>query len=1160
MKKREGIYDLLRPHLMADDLIRRLGIEEVRRSGSEVSCRPLCHESASGSSLHVNLHTGRWLCRACQASGVRGDLVQLVEYVLTGGRAPSHGPAQSTSATHAEALRWLCQQFGIPFDDDRAAGTGDASLDVIHTVAMAAHEHLLRAPDVLAWIQDRWGFDLSTVESYGLGFLPSPLPPSLASESARSQSRDAFRASGVGWYDGVGRWRTRFEGRVLFPYLEHGRAIYLIGRATPWTPPFADGRKPPKYHKLSVHSEKRPYISARVTNDHLYNEPVMASASTVVVAEGVADAVALSALGVPVVSPVTISFSSADLERFARKARESNVARVEIVFDNELSGSGNWAARRAGEQLVERGIVAKVLSLPMGDAQLAARAEVARVLGAERFAELERIDPRERKALIAEAVKDDAERAWVIHQIELSKVDVAEWCAAAGAGAAVGFDAIRRAGRDVINMAIDEVAVDQDDDAVDRVGAFSETVQLAAHIEDATARAAYAGAIARAAGKGVTKVDVLRRISIARKEIVQERKADDERESIESRVPPSLVLLPPEEAHTQPAAPPAPNVNDDRPPAPLPPSARTYVSDHERYASVRDAVAASVDAKLPIEQVGKYVAQTITVSMGYTPFRTPDDMYLVRGSERIQTGLRRPLPRFESLLFLAAGLTPAKNTHRPYIASATYFLENGSRSAEDVSWSHVDKDRAVYFPTGDEAGRLLKIEAGSVTPMRMADVRVPAVAGEDFAAFRYQGGTSRGVEAALDVLRWVSISTGDRMILTYWLVCLPVLRRIGTVPIVRIEGGSGSGKTRVVEAISYLVNGRRGSSVPTAAALVSRMSTCMLTIDDNRETVDVSSDFLGTLLQATHLGAREKRRANTDTGTVIERVCGALVMNGIEAIHDGRPELTSRMLVLRSDQLLRAVDSPVSDEQLTKRLLGVRDAFWSEAAHRCAAALDLDGVYGEHLGAQIEKAFGATRIGRLSAYLRLMYLAWVAGLPAERRDQALASLDAVWLQAFRSLGRQALDSLVAEELAVTCVRYAFDFGEASAVSAPGSLAPAVADRSAFSGKFQLMSDGEAFLGPMRASELVRIVREAGKHLNAPAAITQRLRAGQLEQRILDGVEYLGAAGLGVTIEETSAGHKRFLFHRAGRNDQRPDWSAGKGAVSPPVGGETWQAP
>lgn len=1150
--RRPSIYDQLRPHLDASDLIVRLGLEESRRLGSEAYCKPICHESTGGESLQINLHTGRWNCKACQHLGMRGDLVQLVEYSLSGGRAPSHGAQQGASGMHREAVAWLCQQFGIAFDESRA--TSDSGVDVVHMVAMLAHKHLLSSPMALEWIQERWGFDLATVESYGIGFMTSPLLPELVKEAHRPGSRDAFKSSGLGWYTAEGKWRTRFEGRVTFPYLEHGRAVYLIGRATPWTPVLDDGRRPPKYHKLSVHSEQRPYISERVTNDHLYNESVMNTTDVVVIAEGVADAVALSNLGVPVVSPVTISFNATDLERFTRKANEGRIARVEVLFDNELSGSGQWAARRVGRKLVEHGLVTRVLTLPLGAEQEQARDEVLKALGREVFDRLERGDPRERKELIASTVPDDATRAWVLQNVEGSKIDAAEWTAQMGVGAAVAFEAIRRAGRDIVDLEIEEVLAagfDAQEDASLRVSKFDEVIELVAHVNDTLARGAYAGRIAKAAGSGITKADVQQRIASRRKLIVnQQREEKREEERAEEPRNVSLVVLPPEAPHSRPKAPalPAMTPMPGVPPPPAPPAPKLQ-TDHQRYAPARDSVTKGVDKKLSAETLGEYVAQTITVSMGFTPFRTPDELYLVRGSERIPVGLDRVSARFESLLFLASGLTPKRSSHRAYIAAVVYFLENASRRADDVSWSHVAADGAVHFPLGDEAGRILKIEPGRVTRVRMAEARVPAVAGHDFAPLAYveQNG---GIDDVTAAFRWTSISAGDRMVLIHWIMCLPILRRIGTVPIVRIEGGTSSGKTRTVEAVSYLVNGKKGSSVPTAAALVSRMSTEMLTIDDNRESGDVSPAFLGTLLQATHLGAREKRKVNADTGTVIERVCGALLMNGVEPIHDGRSELTSRMLTIRCEQNLRTSGSPTSEDALRRTILAHRDAFWSESARRCAAALQLDAEWGESIGAQIQEVFAVTKIGRLSSYLRLMYLAWVAGLPAEEQPAAASRLADEWHGAFTNLGHGALDSLLKEELAVSCVRYAFAYGEATAKSEGGSFGGEI-QRTAFQHKYVESSQGEVFLGPLRATQLAQIVREAGKAMNAPPQIAQRLRAGQLEQRLLDGIGFLESAGFGVSIETTVEGRNRFTFSR--QRDPSPP-------PPPSPNGDTWTGP
>lgn len=1145
-KSGDSIYDKIRPHLDASDLIRRLGLHEVRTLGSEIRCRPICHESTSGESLQINAHTGRWNCKACQMNGVHGDLFQLVEYVLSGGLAPSKGDVQKTSQGHLEALEWLCQQYGVEWKQREA--NRDEALDVIHIFSMQAHQHLLQSPDVLAWIEEKWGFDLETVENYGIGFMPSPILPALAAEAERAASKSAFKKSGLGWYTNHGQWVTRFEGRVLFPYLEHGRGQYLIGRATPWTPILDNGASPPKYHKLSVHSENRPWISPSITNDHLYNEAVMASTDEVGVLEGVADCVAISSLGVAVVSPVTISFNAVDLERFVRKCKEQGIKRVWILFDNELSGSGNWAARRTGVQLVQHGLCARVATLPLGDEEKAARDEVRSVLGPEIFSDLERTNPLERKKMIAEAVLDEVQRDWVLEQISMSKIDAAEWSAREGAGAAGKFDAIRKAAVDVIDLEIADIEVDHEEEPSDRVRQFESIVALAAHVEDRLQRESYASRIAKAAGKGVTKAVVASMISSHRREhVVPKRKAEEKasREDHEA-IGREMIVLPPEATHTPPAAPlpPGGEANPDAPPAPPAPG-ELEESDEERYAPARAAVSKAVDAKMPEEQVGGYVAQTILTSMGYTPFRTPDELYLVRANERIAVGIEKWGSSFLERVKVASGLSTKKGSHRPYVDWVVHKLAAVAHRARDVSWSYIERD-CVHFPTGDRIGSILKIEPGKVTQTRMSEVRVPCVAGREFLPIEYQDQTS-GISTVENLFRWISLSGPDRLLLVYWIVCLPILRRLGTVPIMRIEGGSSSGKTRAVEAVAHLVNGQESGSVPTAAALVSRMSTEMLTIDDNRESTDITQAFLGTLLQATHLGAREKRKQSSDTGTVVERVCGALLMNGIESIHSGKSELASRMILLRTSAEHQVADSPTRNRDLLDAVCCARSAFWSEATRRSAYALSAEEAHGERVGAMISELFGASKIGRLSVYLRAMYFAWVAGQPQEDHQRLLSSLSPVWASAFQNAGTTSLRSLVKEELSVAAVQMVFAFGKEQAERRSGVV-------QAFHGKYILNeSTGDQFLGEMGTSQLARLARQAGKALNAPDSVSKYLRATQLEARLLDGLAFFDQAGIAVKHRQTNSGKYRWHFGIPGR-ERAPQENADG------TPGDTWDGP
>lgn len=1158
--QRESVYDKIRPHLDASDLLSRLNITVERTIGSEAYCRPLCHESAGGESLQINLHTGRWNCKACQSAGVFGDLFQLVEYSLTGGRAPSHGVGSMKSDAHRAAIEWLCEQYGIPFKGEMEAS--DPALDVVHLFAMAAHQHLLANETMLAWIQERWGFDRDTVEQYGIGYLSTPLLPMLVNESKHAESKKAFKRSGIGWYDKEDTFRTRFEGRITFPYLEHGRTVYLIGRATDWTPKLDDGRTPPKYHKLAVHSETRPHVSERITNDHLFNEPVMEKTDVVVIAEGITDAIALSTLGVPVVSPVTISFNEKDRERFIRKSRERGIRRVEILFDNELSGSGNFAARRVGRQLIEGGLAVRILTIPLGDSQRAARDEVLEEIGPEAFEAVERAEPHVRKTLLAEAVPDPAKREWINRLVSESKVDVADWYARTGAGAAGRFEDIRRKGEDLIELEITEIAktLDAEKSPVDRAAHFHTLVELIAWIDEGMMRDHYAGLVSQAAGKGVTKVEIAKRINAVRRQIVKPKRKE-EKEEVDLRPEEAmrdLVLLPPDPGHAQPAKKPTVPADPSKP-APPPPPGEEKGDEHTRYASVRDAVARSVDAKVPHEILGEYVADTVTRSMGFTAFRTPDDLHLIRGNERIAVGADRRTAQFKSLMMCAAGLTAESANHRPYLSHVFYFLERGAIKVNDVSWSHVDKAGDVFFSTGELSGRMVRIGKGSTKLVRMGEVKIPAVAGGSFLPFNYTGGAG-GIARVAKTFEWTSLSAGDRLLLLHWTVCLPVLRRIGTIPIMRIEGGSSSGKTRAVSAISILVNGQVSTSVPTSAAMISRMAVEMLTVDDNREAKDVTPALMGTLLQATHLGAREKRKGNSDTGTVVERICGALLMNGVEPIHDGATELASRMIVLRSDMKLRKPGSPTSETILHEALLDSRSAFWSESVRVCGEALKLDAEHGEALSDQIDVLFGATKVGRLSAYLRMMYLSWVVLQPEAARPGYLDALAPAWVAAFDSTSALVMTSLVAEELTTTALHYAFAYGRQTAeklkntdewVGLDGKYA-----RGEGSGKVLEV------LGPLSARHLARFVRTAGRELNGPDSITRSLRAGQLENRILDSIALIEGAGYEVQVDHTNKGRARFTFTFRGGQPETPPGHPedGSGSAYTASKGDTWSAP
>ena len=1140
-KDRVSVYDRIKQEVTAQELIARLGMVPVRQDGAEAYFNPLCHESSSGTSLQINMHTGRWNCKACQDFGYYGDLIQFTEYVLTNGAIPSHGKEQATSPAHREAVEWICNQFAIPFEEDQYRR--DDALSVVHLFAMEAHNYLINNEKALAWVQEQWGFDRSTVEAYGIGYMPSPILPSIAAEANRAESRNAFKSSGVGFYRDGKKFETRFAGRVTFPYLEHGRAVYLIGRSTPSTPSLDNGQEPPKYFKLTVHSSTRPHISPSITNDHLYNETILSTADEIGVLEGITDTISVSSLGFPVVSPVTVSFNANDLKRFVAKCHENGIRRVWILFDNELSGSGNHGAFKFAAQLIENGIDAKILTLPLPEAQQVAYDEVKKSMPAEAFYELERADPRRRKLIIKEQFPDDAKREWITSQIKASKIDAAEWVAMQGAGAASRFNQILKDGRFFIDIKIEECAESMDPEGLpyDRTIAFSECYELIAHLEDAPTRESYAGKIAKLAGPGIYKSHIKQKISDHRRQHVLPKRKDEKesrRQEEEAPMEP-LVLPPPQPGAVQPSAPSAPGApkakEGDRPSAPAAPGAPGQVQpggdEYESLAKTRLAIAQRVEKKESEESIGKFVATIITKTLGYTPFNTESGIYLVRSNECCLVGDRSLTRQFTSILLGCSGLSNRKTTHRLYIDFVLFWLERFATEVRDVSWSHVTQDRTVYLPTGDTSGSLIHIKSGEIERTTMAETKVPCVTGETFLPFQYTK-ESTGVTEIIDLFRWCSLSESGRMILIYWVVTLPLLRRIGTVPIVRVEGGSGSGKTRTVDAISILVNGQKSSAVPTAAALTSSLSREMLTVDDNREADDITKAFLSTLLQASNLGAKEKRKANTDTETITERVCGALLMNGIEPIHSGKPELASRMLVFNASKKNRAKDSPTSDQVFREAILKLRDRFWSEACDRCAMALEFEETYGETMGIQIEERFEKTRIGRLSAYLRVMYFTWVAGLPEDERIEALRNLDTRWSETFESMDTDIIATLSTEEVATQAIAYLFRWAEMNAEKVQGSSKITAQLFTSYGVPLYVKySNGKEELKEMRATEMVKYVRLAAKNLNGPPELASFLKSGQLEARLIDGRSYIESAGFGMETRTTGKQGNRFRFFK-----------------------------
>jgi len=241
-------------------------------------------------SLVVTPQTGQYFWNS---HGEYGDAFDFVgRHLLNYG----HGWNNRDAAMFMEAVRHLAQRAGIDIDREndfhRSITWGERQL------VARLHETLLSTPAALEYATKTRGWQIGTVKSARLGFMPSDKRPLVADLNLPD------------------KWRTVISkfpaGMLVYIHLEQGRLAYLSGRSI-------EGKKhynPPR----EILGERRPYYN------HLYS----ADAERVVLVEGQADAITFGEWGVPALAIAGMHVSD-ELLTALRQHR-----RVFVALDNTL--------------------------------------------------------------------------------------------------------------------------------------------------------------------------------------------------------------------------------------------------------------------------------------------------------------------------------------------------------------------------------------------------------------------------------------------------------------------------------------------------------------------------------------------------------------------------------------------------------------------------------------------------------------------------------------------------------------------------------------------------------------------------------------------------------------------------------------------------------
>ncbi len=212
---------------------------------------------------------------------------------------------------------------------------------------------------------DGYGFTEDAIQKYKIGWAP-PQGGLYSHLSKKGYSKMALDRTGLFWGDGS----EVFLARVTFPYFDRGKVVYFAARRTEFTPDVKNKKgthvEDSKYRKLSQ--------SDYVSNPPMWGiDDARRGNDTLVVPEGMPDAISVAMLGFPCCSPITTQFGADDIPVLLEAAKRQK--RIVLVPDQESGGAGMKGAVKTATELCSQGLDCRICILPHAEIQADAEAE-----------------------------------------------------------------------------------------------------------------------------------------------------------------------------------------------------------------------------------------------------------------------------------------------------------------------------------------------------------------------------------------------------------------------------------------------------------------------------------------------------------------------------------------------------------------------------------------------------------------------------------------------------------------------------------------------------------------------------------------------------------------------------------------------------------------
>lgn len=300
-----------------------------------------------------------------------------------GGKNPVTLVMHTKGYNKKQAIEWLVEQFNLQqedIDEEEIQKYQDAE-KALEKAAELCHGQLTQDTERLQKIKDERNLTEQVIQDVQIGYFNEQVDQTLqkrfTEQALINSGLYGEQKSGDGIY-------PILNNRITFPYTSHGTVKYFIGRRTQSQEQYwmqqaeknkeelieimenpdtdAETLEEAKYKWMSKNCGK--YIKIRQTQ---YNEHILwqkhEHRDTLIITEGIYDAICAYHAGYSTVSPVTTQFKESDIEKVVDQAL--HYENVYIAMDGD--SAGKEGAQKTARRLAEQQLEPKIVKLDNGE-------------------------------------------------------------------------------------------------------------------------------------------------------------------------------------------------------------------------------------------------------------------------------------------------------------------------------------------------------------------------------------------------------------------------------------------------------------------------------------------------------------------------------------------------------------------------------------------------------------------------------------------------------------------------------------------------------------------------------------------------------------------------------------------------------------------------